>query len=236
MRKSSHKFASRLQTTTMSLINSHVALRRLQLTTELALQPTFVLKRIRDRQALRQPRRQLPQRNQPSKLFRRRRKRTFWQQFVECALIWQSRRRQCSVSPVKLTSARKPSRNCKRKTKVWNISFVHQSSGHVKCYSYELYFTGYRSDKSLKKPYDPAQFSEKASPNETQLQGKLKLLQMDYKTLHDKRLQDVSSLNYVSFPNDSSKMSINFSWNCCSQRTNVSYLRIRRRFACWSSG
>lgn len=53
------------------------------------------------------------------------------------------------------------------------------------------YFTDIRADKTTsKKPYDPAQFTEKTSqPN--QLQEKIKLLEMDYKALHDKRLQDV---------------------------------------------
>lgn len=51
---------------------------------------------------------------------------------------------------------------------------------------------GNRVDKTSKKPYDPAQFTEKPNPsNAVQLQEKIKLLEMDYKTLHDKRLQDV---------------------------------------------
>lgn len=49
-----------------------------------------------------------------------------------------------------------------------------------------------RSDKNLKKPYDPAQFTEKLNPSNVQLQEKIKLLEMDYKSLHAKRLQDVS--------------------------------------------
>lgn len=50
---------------------------------------------------------------------------------------------------------------------------------------------GNRGDKAAKKPYDPAQFSEKLNPANAQLQEKIKLLEMDYKSLHDKRLQDV---------------------------------------------
>lgn len=45
-----------------------------------------------------------------------------------------------------------------------------------------------------KKPYDPLQFTEKVD-NPALLKEahhKLKLLEFDYKTLHDKRLQDVS--------------------------------------------
>ena len=52
--------------------------------------------------------------------------------------------------------------------------------------------TGNRGEKASKKPYDPAQFTEKPNPSETKLQEKIKLLEMDYKSLHDKRLQDVS--------------------------------------------
>lgn len=56
---------------------------------------------------------------------------------------------------------------------------------------------GNRSDKPSKKPYDPAQFTEKPNPsNAVQLQEKIKLLEMDYKTLHDKRLQDVSENSF----------------------------------------
>lgn len=45
-----------------------------------------------------------------------------------------------------------------------------------------------------KKPYDPAQFSEvNGAPSESQLQGRVKLLEMDYKALHEKRLVDVSA-------------------------------------------
>lgn len=51
---------------------------------------------------------------------------------------------------------------------------------------------GNRGDKALKKPYDPAQFTEKPNPSETKLQERIKLLEMDYKSLHDKRLQDVN--------------------------------------------
>lgn len=53
------------------------------------------------------------------------------------------------------------------------------------------YFVDIRADKTTsKKPYDPAQFTEKTTqPNH--LQEKIKFLEMDYKTLHDKRLQDV---------------------------------------------
>lgn len=52
--------------------------------------------------------------------------------------------------------------------------------------------TANRSDKTLKKSYDAAQFTDKpTSPAATQLQEKIKLLEMDYKALHDKRLQDV---------------------------------------------
>lgn len=56
------------------------------------------------------------------------------------------------------------------------------------------YFTDNRADKTAsKKPYDPAQFTEKTiQPNTNQMQEKVKLLEMDYKALHDKRLQDVS--------------------------------------------
>lgn len=54
------------------------------------------------------------------------------------------------------------------------------------------YFTDKTSDKTSKKPYDPAQFTEKTnSPSAVQLQERIKLLEMDYRALHDKRLQDV---------------------------------------------
>lgn len=62
---------------------------------------------------------------------------------------------------------------------------------------------GNRADKATKKPYDPAQFTDKSSsPTAVQLQEKIKLLEMDYKTLHDKRLQDVranTQIFYQSF-------------------------------------
>lgn len=53
----------------------------------------------------------------------------------------------------------------------------------------------YRSGARMtKKPYDPVQFSEaNGTSNESQLQEKIKLLEMDYKTLHEKRLVDVSA-------------------------------------------
>ncbi|XP_055326690.1 uncharacterized protein LOC129580369 isoform X2 [Sitodiplosis mosellana] len=51
-----------------------------------------------------------------------------------------------------------------------------------------------RGDKATKKPYDPAQFTEKSNPSNAQLQEKIKLLEMDYKSLHDKRLQDLKIL------------------------------------------
>lgn len=55
-----------------------------------------------------------------------------------------------------------------------------------------LWFSANRSDKTLKKPYDAARFADKpTSPTAIQLQEKVKLLEMDYKALHDKRLQDV---------------------------------------------
>lgn len=54
-----------------------------------------------------------------------------------------------------------------------------------------------KSDKpgtshSAKKSYDPTQFSE-GSPDGTlkEAQNKIRLLEFDYKSLHDKRLQDV---------------------------------------------
>lgn len=58
-----------------------------------------------------------------------------------------------------------------------------------------------KSDKpltngSLKKPYDPNQFTEGHSDGVTstkEAQNKIKLLEFDYKALHDKRLQDVSN-------------------------------------------
>lgn len=51
-----------------------------------------------------------------------------------------------------------------------------------------------------KKPYDPAQFSEaNGTSSESQLQERIKLLEMDYKTLHEKRLVDVSA-SILSFP------------------------------------
>lgn len=47
---------------------------------------------------------------------------------------------------------------------------------------------------SHKKPYDPMQFTEKSDNNSAlkEAHHKLKLLEFDYKALHDKRLQDVS--------------------------------------------
>lgn len=55
-----------------------------------------------------------------------------------------------------------------------------------------------RADKTTKKPYDPAQFTEKSNlANAVQLQEKIKLLEMDYKTLHDKRLQDVRENPFI---------------------------------------
>lgn len=46
---------------------------------------------------------------------------------------------------------------------------------------------------SHKKPYDPLQFTEKAGDSNAlkEAHHKLKLLEFDYKALHDKRLQDV---------------------------------------------
>lgn len=62
----------------------------------------------------------------------------------------------------------------------------------------ELNSSGSRYDKTPKKSSDSAQFLESnGSSHSVQLQDKIKLLQMDYKTLHDKRLQDV---NYFFFP------------------------------------
>lgn len=51
------------------------------------------------------------------------------------------------------------------------------------------------SNPTTKKVYDPSQFAESSSDMVTALreaQAKIKLLESDYKTLHDKRLQDVS--------------------------------------------
>lgn len=46
---------------------------------------------------------------------------------------------------------------------------------------------------SHKKPYDPLQFTEKVESGALkEAHHKLKLLEFDYKALHDKRLQDVS--------------------------------------------
>lgn len=46
---------------------------------------------------------------------------------------------------------------------------------------------------SHKKPYDPMQFTEKVDNGTLkEAHHKLKLLEFDYKALHDKRLQDVS--------------------------------------------
>lgn len=47
-----------------------------------------------------------------------------------------------------------------------------------------------------KKPYDPLQFTDNGSHKEAH--HKLKLLEFDYKSLHDKRLQDVSMYLYVT--------------------------------------
>lgn len=46
---------------------------------------------------------------------------------------------------------------------------------------------------SHKKPYDPMQFTEKVDSSAAlkEAHHKLKLLEFDYKALHDKRLQDV---------------------------------------------
>lgn len=55
--------------------------------------------------------------------------------------------------------------------------------------------------RMTKKPYDPAQFSEASNgaSSESQLQERIKLLEMDYKKLHEKRLADVSA-SISSFP------------------------------------
>lgn len=54
-------------------------------------------------------------------------------------------------------------------------------------------FSVARSDKTTKKPYDPAQFTDKTNPsNAVHLQEKIKILELDYKALHDRRLQDVN--------------------------------------------
>lgn len=49
---------------------------------------------------------------------------------------------------------------------------------------------------TTKKPYDPSQFAEGGNSDTMtairEAQAKIKLLESDYKTLHDKRLQDVS--------------------------------------------
>lgn len=48
-----------------------------------------------------------------------------------------------------------------------------------------------------KKPYDPLQFTEKLDNAALkEAHHKLKLLEFDYKALHDKRLQDVSKRNH----------------------------------------
>lgn len=64
----------------------------------------------------------------------------------------------------------------------------------IECDSCFIFTDGTRNEKLSKKPYDPAQFAEatNGSAHDTQLQEKIKLLEMDYKALHDKRLQDVS--------------------------------------------
>lgn len=63
-----------------------------------------------------------------------------------------------------------------------------------------------RAEKSVlsnKKPYDPSPYSE-TSPESLPLQealNRIKLLEDDYKTLHEKRLQDVSPhFNQTLFP------------------------------------
>lgn len=57
---------------------------------------------------------------------------------------------------------------------------------------------GRTSDKTNRRPYDPAAFTD---PNDSvhlqESQQKVKLLEMDYKALHDKRLQDVR--NFICY-------------------------------------
>lgn len=56
---------------------------------------------------------------------------------------------------------------------------------------------------SHKKPYDPLQFTEKAADSNAlkEAHHKLKLLEFDYKALHDKRLQDVrTQRDDISWP------------------------------------
>lgn len=73
---------------------------------------------------------------------------------------------------------------------MWNVTKIKPTT----------FVSGTRSDKTSKKPYDPAQFTDKSSsPSAVQLQEKIKLLEMDYKSLHDKRLQDVSHAYFWTF-------------------------------------
>lgn len=73
---------------------------------------------------------------------------------------------------------------------MWNVTKIKPTT----------FVSGTRSDKTSKKPYDPAQFTDKSSsPSAVQLQEKIKLLEMDYKSLHDKRLQDVSHTYFWTF-------------------------------------
>lgn len=62
-----------------------------------------------------------------------------------------------------------------------------------------FYFAAFRVEKvppNSKKPYDPSMYSEISDEmiHLQESQNKCKLLENDYKMLHDKRLQDVSTV------------------------------------------
>lgn len=85
-----------------------------------------------------------------------------------------------------------------------NLIFI--SGQKKKSHEFLLHFSVTRVDaKSMtnaKKPYDPSMFSESCTDDSTQLQeslNKIKLLEYDYKSLHEKRLQDVSHFQIKSF-------------------------------------
>lgn len=95
-------------------------------------------------------------------------------------------------------NARRPYGNCRRNEKV----SVLLSFGML---FYILYFLpALRSEKPQSVPgpsrkvYDPALFSEQLSDNQAlkEALNKIKLLEFDYKSLYDKRIQDVSGFAF----------------------------------------
>lgn len=75
------------------------------------------------------------------------------------------------------------------------LSFRFSDRSHELLFLFSVTRVDTKPITNAKKPYDPSMFSESWTGDAAQLQeslNKIKLLEYDYKSLHEKRLQDVN--------------------------------------------